>query len=81
MHLEILTPEKKLFSDEASAVQFPGAGGSFQVLNNHAPIISSLKNGVISVKHGNSSTDFKVTGGFVEVLNNKVSVLVEGVQQ
>ena len=42
MHLEIITPESKIFSGEAEAVQFPGIDGLFQVLNNHAPIISAL---------------------------------------
>jgi F-type H+-transporting ATPase subunit epsilon len=49
MHLEIITPEKKIFSGEATAVQFPGLDGSFQVLNDHAPIISSLSEGDVKV--------------------------------
>jgi F-type H+-transporting ATPase subunit epsilon len=49
MHLEIITPEAKIFSGEAEAVQFPGIDGLFQVLNNHAPIISALGKGVIKI--------------------------------
>jgi F-type H+-transporting ATPase subunit epsilon len=49
MHLEIITPEAKLFSGEANAVQLPGNDGIFQVLNNHAPIIAALKEGVVKV--------------------------------
>lgn len=49
MLLEVITPESKIFTGEVSAVQFPGMGGSFQVLNNHAPIISSLKSGEINI--------------------------------
>ena len=49
MHLEIITPESKIFSGEADAVQFPGIDGLFQVLNNHAPIISALGKGVIKI--------------------------------
>lgn len=49
MHLEIITPETKIFSGEAEAVQFPGIDGLFQVLNNHAPIISALGKGVIKI--------------------------------
>ena len=47
MHLEIITPESKIFSGEAEAVQFPGLDGSFQVLDNHAAIISALAKGVV----------------------------------
>ena len=79
MHLEILSPEKKVFSGEADSVQFPGTTGSFQVLNNHAPLIASLKEGKIKVVSGKQTTFFTVRGGFVEVLRNNVSVLVEGV--
>ena len=52
MQVEILSPEKKVFSGEADAVQFPGTTGSFQVLNNHAAMIASLTNGTVSVKTG-----------------------------
>ncbi len=50
MHLEIITPESKVFSGEANAVQLPGLDGSFQVLNNHAPIISALTAGTVKVE-------------------------------
>lgn len=49
MHLEIITPESKIFYGEVDAVQFPGLDGSFQVLKGHAPIISGLSNGVVKV--------------------------------
>jgi len=49
MHLEIITPEAKIFAGEAEAVQFPGIDGLFQVLNNHAPIISALGKGIIKI--------------------------------
>jgi F-type H+-transporting ATPase subunit epsilon len=49
MHLEIITPESKVFSGEATAVQLPGLDGSFQVLNNHAPIISALSAGQVKI--------------------------------
>ena len=80
MTLEILTPEKKLFSGEVYGVQMPGISGSFEVLDKHAPLVSALKAGRIKVlrdKHAHSAY-FDIQGGFVEVLNNKVSVLVEG---
>lgn len=58
MQLEIITPEVKVFSGEADAVQLPGLDGSFQVLNGHAPIISALKTGVVKV---DLTSSFKVT--------------------
>ncbi len=80
MQLEIITPEQKVFSGEATAVQMQGTNGVFQVLNNHAPMISSLKEGNIKIDHDKTTTNFKVKGGFVEVVDNKVTVLVEGLQ-
>ncbi|HAE14600.1 MAG TPA: ATP synthase F1 subunit epsilon [Chitinophagales bacterium] len=81
MQVEILSPEKKVFSGEADAVQFPGTTGSFQVLNNHAAMIASLTNGTVSVKTGKETLRFRISGGFVEVLNNVLSVLVEGAEE
>ena len=80
MNLEILTPEKKLFSGEVYGVQMPGVSGSFEVLNRHAPMISALKKGRIKVlkEKQNHLAFFDIQGGFVEVLNNRVTVLVEG---
>ncbi|HAE34225.1 MAG: ATP synthase F1 subunit epsilon [Chitinophagales bacterium] len=81
MQVEILSPEKKVFSGEADSVQFPGTTGSFQVLNNHAAMIASLTNGTVSVKTGKETLRFRISGGFVEVLNNVLSVLVEGAEE
>lgn len=85
MNLEILTPEKKLFSGEVYGVQMPGISGSFEVLEKHAPLISALKAGKLKVlkdKPAGSGSQhtahFDILGGFVEVINNKVTVLVEG---
>ena len=80
MNLEILTPEKKLFSDEVYGVQLPGISGLFEVLDKHAPLVSALKPGKLKVlkDKSNSLEYFDIQGGFVEVLNNKVTVLVEG---
>ncbi len=80
MTLEILTPEKKLFSGEVYGVQMPGISGSFEVLDRHAPLVSALKAGRIKVLRDrqNHSAYYQIDGGFVEVLNNKVTVLVEG---
>jgi len=80
MHLEILTPERKVYSGEADSVSFPGTAGAFQVLNHHAPLISSLKEGKIKVKTKKEEMLFTIKSGFVEVLKNNVTVLVEGVE-
>ena len=77
MNLEILSPEKKVFEGEALAVAFPGASGQFQVLNNHAALISSLVEGDIVVKTTKEETKFSIKSGFVEVMNNNLSVLIE----
>jgi len=80
MNLEILTPEKKLYSGEVYGVQMPGISGSFEVLEKHAPLVSALRAGRIKVLKDkqNHFSFFEIQGGFVEVLNNKVTVLVEG---
>ena len=80
MTLEILTPEKKLFTGEVYGVQMPGVSGSFEVLDHHAPMVSALKAGRLKVlKDKQHHVEFyDIQGGFVEVLNNNVSVLVEG---
>ena len=78
MFLEIITPDKKLFSGEVKAVKLPGADGSFGVLNNHAPIIASLKKGTVKVTDNDKSVqNFEIKGGVVEVLKNKMIVLAE----
>ena len=81
MELEILTPIKKSFSDTVYGVQLPGIGGSFEVLEKHAPLVSALKAGNLKVlkdKSMKNVSNFTIQSGFVEVLNNKVTVLVEG---
>lgn len=78
MTLEILTPEKKLFSGEAMLVKLPGVDGWFEILNNHAPVISALSSGTVKVKVAEGEKKFSITGGFVECLSNKVIVCAEG---
>jgi F-type H+-transporting ATPase subunit epsilon len=79
MYLEIITPDKKVYAGEVSSVTVPGTNGSFQVLKNHAPIISSLLNGKVKVKDKEGEKVFSVKGGVVENLNNKVVILAESV--
>lgn len=79
MTLEILTPDQKIFSGEVYGVQLPGISGLFEVLDKHAPLVSALKGGSLKIlKDKNTSTSFTIQSGFVEVLNNKTTVLVEG---
>lgn len=80
MNLEILTPERKLFSGDVYGVQLPGITGLFEVLNRHAPLVSALKAGRLKVlkDKANDSLFYDIQSGFVEVLDNKVTVLVEG---
>ena len=79
MYLEILTPEKKVFEGDVSIATFPGADGSFQVMDNHAPLISLLTQGVVEYKGKDGVQNLTITGGVVEVLKNKVILLADGI--
>ena len=79
MHLEIVTPENKIFEGEVAIVTFPGTDGSFQVMDHHAAMISLLKDGVVVYKSKEMKQEVRITGGVVEVLNNKVIVLADGI--
>lgn len=81
MHLEIITPDKKLFEGEVSVVTCPGSDGSFQVMNNHAPLVSLLGPGAVEYKTKENRQEVRITGGVVEVLKNKVIVLADGIQE
>ncbi len=78
MKLEIITPDKKVFEGQVKSAVFPGAEGSFGVLNNHAAMIATLKNGTIElVEENNTAHSFVVKGGVVEICKNNVIVLAE----
>ena len=79
MFLEIITPDKKVFEGEVESAKFPGSEGSFQVLENHAPLISSLGKGPVVYKNKQGEHTLEVEGGVVEVLNNRVVLLAESV--
>ena len=82
MILEILTPDKKVFSGDVYGVQLPGIAGMFEVLERHAPLVSALKAGKLKIlKDKNSTSLFTIQSGFVEVLNNTTTVLVEGAEE
>ncbi|MDT8309096.1 MAG: ATP synthase F1 subunit epsilon [Bacteroidales bacterium] len=78
MHIEIINPQKALFSGEAVVVQFPGKEGSFEVMENHAPLIAVLKKGRVRIVAPDKKEAFvEVEGGLVEVKDNVVMVLAE----
>jgi len=79
MTLNILTPDKLIFEGTVTSVTVPGVNGSFQILNNHAPIISTLVDGNVIIKNNNQEEIIGIKGGVVEVLDNKIIVLAEGV--
>lgn len=75
--LKIVSPEKIVFAGEVDSVLVPGAVGQFEILNNHAPIISTLVEGNVTYAVGSEKTSFQVLGGFVSVKKNEVSLCVE----
>ena len=82
MFIELVTPDEKIFEGEVNSATFPGSDGSFQVLNNHASMISTLGKGDITLvkvidKIKTENAHYMIEGGVVEVMNNKVTVLVE----
>jgi len=80
MKIEIITPDQKVFEGDIKSVRVPGQKGSFQVLKDHAPIVSTLDNGpVILVDMEGKETRFDITGGVVEVKANRIILLAESV--
>jgi F-type H+-transporting ATPase subunit epsilon len=78
MNVEIINPDKTIFTGEAYLVQLPGKDGSFEIMNNHAPLISVLKEGKVKVLDNNKNPQFfEIKGGVIEVLKNKVLILAE----
>ena len=79
MNVQILTPTGKTYSGEVMGIQLPGITGSFEVLNQHAPLVSALKAGKLKILVDKTRNEFfQIEEGFVEVLNNQVTVMVEG---
>ncbi|HEX8037805.1 MAG TPA: ATP synthase F1 subunit epsilon [Chryseosolibacter sp.] len=79
MYLEILAPDRKVFEGDVAIATFPGSDGSFQVMDNHAPLISLLKDGMVEYKSKETTGNLHITGGVVEVLKNKVVLLADGI--
>jgi len=78
--LEIITPDGSFYNGSVTSATFPGTMGTFQVLNNHAPIISALDKGPLSYVNQEGKHSFEVDGGVVEVLKNKITVLAESIK-
>lgn len=77
--LSIITPDKPVFDGDVTSVTVPGTAGSFEVLVNHAPIVSSLDAGKVIIRNGKSEEIIRISGGVVEVIHNQVTVLAEGI--
>ena len=79
MQLDIVTPDKKVFSGKISGVKVPGSDGAVELLNNHAPIISTLEKGAVRIKTKDGEQNIEIDGGILEMLNNKIIILAEAV--
>jgi F-type H+-transporting ATPase subunit epsilon len=79
MTLEIITPDKKVYGGEVESVTFPGSQGQFQILKDHAPIVSTLAKGDLTIEAAGKKETLVVDGGVVEVSKNKILVLAEAV--
>ena len=81
MKIEIITPDKKIFDGDVKSVRVPGKKGSFQVLKDHAPVISTLESGsVITVDQEGNEKIFEISGGVIEVKSNKIILLADSVK-
>ena len=82
MNLTVLTPDKEVFKGSIDSVKVPGVNGQFEVLKNHAPIVSALGEGVVRIiEEGGETRSFKIEKGFIEILRQEVSLLVQGVTE
>ena len=78
MNLQIISPEKKIFEGAVKLVQLPGIDGSFEILKNHAPLVSVLKKGKVKIHNEQDQKHFfDINGGVIEVMDNKVLILAE----
>ncbi len=75
--VEIITPDKKVYSDEVTAIRVPGLNGYFGVLPGHTPFLAALKIGELKIQDGNDTFYFATSGGFVEVSSDSVAILAE----
>ncbi len=80
MYLEIITPDKKVYSGKVTSVQVPGSKGSFAVLEYHAPIISTLEKGKVKIVERGTESFFEISGGVIEVKDNIIIILAESIK-
>jgi len=76
--LEILTPDRQVFNGAVTYLEVPSSIGNFGVLKNHAPLLAILKKGKVRYEYGNEKKELRIEEGFIEVLTDKVRILVEG---
>lgn len=82
MVISVLSPDKEIFTGEIQSVKVPGITGQFEILQNHAPIVSALTEGSVRIRKASGEDfTFKIHKGFIEVLSNEVSLLVQGVEE
>lgn len=82
MNIAVLTPEKEVFNGAIKSVIVPGTSGEFEILSGHAPIVSSLTSGRVKMVSGTGEKiNYTIDRGFIEVLNNEVSLLVQGLKE
>ena len=77
LNLEIVTPEKKVFDETVDSVSIPTSSGDVGIMTNHAPMISALRSGILTYVKSGQSEKMVISGGFVEISNNKVSILAD----
>lgn len=77
LNLEIVTPEKKVLDERVDSVTIPTSSGDVGIMTNHAPMISALRSGILSFNKGGQIEKIVIAGGFVEIGNNKVSILAD----
>jgi len=77
LQLDVITPERRLLSEQVDAATVPGLGGELGILPGHTPLISQLKTGVLSYTQGATTRRLLVSGGFVEINDDRVSVLAD----
>ena len=81
MNLTVLTPEKEIYQGQITSVKVPGISGQFEILNNHAPIVAALGQGDVRIIDAKGEKKiFSIKKGFIEVLKNEVSLLVQGIK-
>ena len=82
MKLIALTPEKEIFNGDIKSVKVPGTSGQFEILKDHAPIVAALSEGEVRIiSDDGNKTNFNIEKGFVEVLNNEVSLLIQALKE